>query len=115
MEGQQRPRFRPLRVVVAWVVSAAALALAAWIVPGVSIHGWRGALLAAALIATLNAILPPIVAALRVPYPLVLGVVLVLLVDAAMFRLASSIAPSAITVDSAGAALAAAFVASIFS
>jgi hypothetical protein len=57
-------------------------------------------------------VLPPILAALRLPFTLVLGLLLVLVLDAAMFLLASEVAPDAISVDSWWSALAAAFVAS---
>ena len=80
--------------------------------PGIAIEGWSGAFVAAALIAVLNALLPPLLAALRLPLTLVLGFLLVLVLDAAMFILASDIAPDAISVDSWGAALLAALVAS---
>ena len=109
---QERPRIRPLRILVAWIVSGLALLVAAALVPGVSIEGWRGALLAAGLIGLQNAILPPLLAALRLPFTLVLGLVLVLVLDAAMFLLAAELAPSAISVDSLGSALLAALVAS---
>jgi uncharacterized membrane protein YvlD (DUF360 family) len=110
-----RPRIRPLRLLIAWILSAAALLFAAWLVPGVAIEGWSGAFVAAALIALLNALLPPVLAALRLPLTLVLGFVLVLVLDAAMFVLAADIAPDAISVDSWGAALLAALVASAVS
>ena len=45
-------------------LSAAALLVAAWIVPGVAIGASADALVAALLIGILNAVLPPIVAAL---------------------------------------------------
>jgi uncharacterized membrane protein YvlD (DUF360 family) len=111
----ERPRIRPLRVAVSWFLSAGALLFAAWVVPGVAIQGWGSALLAAAVIAVLNAVLPPLLAALRLPFTLLLGLVLVLLLDAAMFMLAARIAPDAISVDSFGSALLAAFVASAVS
>jgi uncharacterized membrane protein YvlD (DUF360 family) len=111
----ERPRIRPFRLLVAWILSAAALLFAAWVMPGVDIHGFGGALVAAALIALLNAILPPLLAALRLPFTLVLGILLVLLLDAAMFVAVSEIAPEALTVDSWWAALGAAFVASVAS
>ncbi len=111
----ERPRIRPLRLLVAWVLSAAALLFAAWVMPGVHINGFGGALVAAALIALLNAILPPFLAALRLPFTLVLGLLLVLVADAAMFVLVSELVPEALTVDSWWAALGAAFVASIAS
>ena len=47
----ERPRIRPLRLLVAWVLSGAAILFAAWVTPGVHVNGWRGALVAAALIA----------------------------------------------------------------
>jgi uncharacterized membrane protein YvlD (DUF360 family) len=110
---ERRPRISVFRVLVAWVLSAAALLFAAWVVPGVTVHGWRGAFVAAAILAVLNAILPPILAALRLPYTLVLGLLLVLALDALMFQLTSRIAPSALTVDSFWDALLAAFIASV--
>jgi uncharacterized membrane protein YvlD (DUF360 family) len=111
----ERPRIRPLRLAVAWVLSAAALLFAAWAVPGVTVHGWGGAFLAAMVIAVLNAVLPPVLAALRLPFTLVFGLLLVLVLDAAMFMLAAKIAPGSISVDSFGSALLAAFVASAVS
>jgi uncharacterized membrane protein YvlD (DUF360 family) len=82
------------------------------VVPGVAIEGWWSALLATVVIAILNALLPPVLAALRLPFALVLGLLLVLVLDAAMFMLAARVAPGAISVDSFGSALLAAFVAS---
>ncbi len=108
-------RIRPLRLVLAWFLSAAAVLVAAWAVPGVAIEGAGGALVAAAVIAVLNAVLPPLLAALRLPFTLLIGLLLVLALDAAMFLLSSRIAPGAISVDSFGSALLAAFVVSAVS
>jgi uncharacterized membrane protein YvlD (DUF360 family) len=109
------PRIRPLRLALAWFLSAGAVLIAAWIIPGVAIEGRGGALVAAAVIAVLNAVLPPLLAALRLPFTLLLGLLLVLALDAAMFMLSSRIAPGAISVDSFGSALGAAFVVSAVS
>jgi uncharacterized membrane protein YvlD (DUF360 family) len=108
----ERPKLHPVRLLVAWVLSAGALLIAAWALPGLAIEGFGGALLAALLIAILNAVIPPIIAAIRLPLTLVLGFLLVLVVDAAMFKLAADIAPNAISVDSWWAAFAAAIVVS---
>ena len=110
-EEPERPRFRPLRILLAWFLSAAALLFAAWVVPGVTITGPGGALVAAAVIAGLNAVLPPLLAALRLPFTVLLGFVLVLVLDALMFELAARIT-DAISFDSFWSALLAAFVAS---
>src|SRR5437660_4675381 len=104
-------RIRPLRLVLAWLLSAAAVLVAAWAVPGVAIEGAGGALVAAAVIGVLNAVLPPLLAALRLPFTLLLGFVLVLVLDALMFEIASRIT-DAISIDSFGSALLASLVVS---
>jgi uncharacterized membrane protein YvlD (DUF360 family) len=108
----ERPPIKPLRLVIAWILSAAAILVAAGIVPGVHVNGFGGALVAAAVIAVLNAVLPPLLAALRLPFTLVLGILLVLVADALMFMAASELFPEWITVDGFGDALLAAFLAS---
>jgi uncharacterized membrane protein YvlD (DUF360 family) len=107
----ERPRLRPARLVVSWLLGALALLVAGWLVPGVSITGFWGAVLAAALIGVLNALLPPVIAALRVPYTVGLSFILILLFDALLLELAAEIAPDAIRIDNFGWALLTALVA----
>jgi uncharacterized membrane protein YvlD (DUF360 family) len=97
-------------LLLSWLVAAVAVLLSAAILPGVSVHGFLGALAAAALIALLNAVFPPLVAALRLPFTLLVGFVAILALDALILRLASEISSRAITVDSFGWALLAALV-----
>ena len=104
------PRFRPLQLLLSWVVAAAAVLVASAIVPGVTVGDFGDAFVAAVLIAALNAILPPIVAALQLPLTLVLGFLIILVLDALILLLASEIDSSAIHVDSFGWALVAALV-----
>ncbi len=104
------PRFRPLRLIVAWIVSAASVYVAAGLVPGVHLDRPAAAIVVAAVIAILNAVLPPMIAALRLPFMLALGFVLVLMVDALILVLADEVLPSLITVKSFGSALAASLV-----
>ncbi|MGN6379979.1 MAG: phage holin family protein [Gaiellales bacterium] len=97
---------------LAWIVSGAALLFAAWVLPGVSSTNFWGAFLVAALVAILNAILPPMIAALRLPFTVGLGFILVLLVDAWMLKVASDTwSSSTFHVDSYGSAFLAALVA----
>ena len=95
-----RPKFHPVRLVLSWLVSAAALFFAAWLVPHVEINTFLGALSTALVIAALNALLPPLVAALRLPFTLVLGFLLVLVLDALMLLAASAITENGIEVSS---------------
>jgi len=110
-----RPKIRPLPLVVAWVVSASALLVAAWVVPGAAVNDFRGALAAAAAIAVLNAIVPPILAALRLPLMLLTGLVLILVADALMLLAADSLTGHDLEINSFWSALGVAFVASAVS
>ena len=58
----QNPPLRPLRVIGAWIASAIAVYVAAWLSPGVLIDSTWSAFLVAAFIAIVNAIVPPVVA-----------------------------------------------------
>ncbi len=111
----ERLRIHPLRLLIAWVLSALALLGAAAILPGVAVEGFWGGLEAAALIAVLNALLPPALAALRLPFTAVFGFLLILVIDALMLSAAADIVPSSISVDSFWWALLAALLASAIS
>jgi uncharacterized membrane protein YvlD (DUF360 family) len=105
----ERIRVRPLRLIISWVLAAAAVGITAWILPGVHISDAGGAFLAALFVAALNAVVPPIFAALRLPFTLVLGFLLALVLTAFLLRVASDVLDS-FTVDSFGWALLAAIV-----
>lgn len=94
----------------AWTVAALSLLVAAAVLPGIRVQGFTSALVAAALIAALNAVVPPLVAALRVPYTLLINFVLILVADGLMIEAVSRIAPDSLAVDSFGWALLAALV-----
>ncbi len=105
----ERPRLRLFPLLVAWIATGIALMVAAWILPGVDIETFWGALVVAAIVAVLNAVIPPVLAALRLPLTLVLGFLLVLIADALILQIAGEVADS-FTVDNFGWALLAAFV-----
>ena len=105
-----RPRWHVRRVLLSWVTSALAVYAATWLVPGVHVEGPLGAFVAAALIALFNALLPPVIAALRLPFMIVAGFLLVLIVDVLVFLLAAEVSDSTFKVDSFWSALAAAIV-----
>ena len=88
-----RPRLRPLRLLVAWIVSAASVWVAAAIVPGFDLGELGSAFAVAAALAVFNALLPPLVAALRLPATLITGFLLVLAVNAGGLMLADALLP----------------------
>jgi uncharacterized membrane protein YvlD (DUF360 family) len=94
-----------MRLAVSWVTTAVALMVAAWILPGVHVDDFFGALLIAAVVSILNAIVPPVLAALRLPLTLVLGFLLVLIADALMLLAAGSITDGVLEIDNFGWAL----------
>jgi uncharacterized membrane protein YvlD (DUF360 family) len=104
----ERPRLRPVRLLLAWAVSAAAVAVAAWLLPGMALERTGAAFAVAAAIAVLNAVLPPVLAALRLPFTIALGFLLVLAADALVLELAADALPDHLRVDGFGAALLAA-------
>ncbi len=106
----QAPRYRLLHVLLSWLVAGVAVFIAAAIVPGVSVGNFGDALAAAVAIAALNAVLPPLVAALRLPFTLALGFVIVLVLDALILLLVSHITTRTLRVSSFGWALLAAVV-----
>jgi uncharacterized membrane protein YvlD (DUF360 family) len=104
------PRLRLLAMLLRWLIGAVALLVTAALLPGMEIEGFFGALVVALFLGLINAILPPLIAGLRLPATVILGFLLVLVVDAIAIKLASDIAENAIHVDSFWTALVAALV-----
>ena len=113
--GMGRPHIGPFRLILSWLLATVALLAACWIVPGAEVNGFGAAFVAAAVIGVLNAILPPVIAALRLPFMLVLGLLLVLIADAAMLLAADNITNGDLAISSFWAALGVALVASAVS
>jgi uncharacterized membrane protein YvlD (DUF360 family) len=108
----QKPKLRPFRVVLDWLVASAALLIATQVVPGATVHDYGGAVVTVALVALLNAALPPLIAALRLPLMLLVGFLLVLVLDALMLLAVDSITDRGVHFTSFWAALLVALVAS---
>ena len=109
--GVDKIRIQVDRLVLAWVLSAVALLVAAWLVPGAAVNNFGTALAAAAIIALLNGILPPVVAAIRLPFIALLGFLIALVLEALMLLAADSITNGDLQIDSFWSALGVALVA----
>jgi uncharacterized membrane protein YvlD (DUF360 family) len=107
-----RPRVGLLRLLLQWLTAAAGLLVAAYVVPGASVNSFGGALFAMLVIAVLNAVVPPIVAALRLPLTVLFGFLAILCLDAAMLLVADRVSDGRLEIDSFGTALLVALVAS---
>src|SRR3954447_3452417 len=108
----QRPKIWPFRILLNWLVASAALLIAAEIVPGASVHDFAGAVVTVGIVALLNALLPPVVAALRLPWMLLVGFLLVLVLDALMLLAVDSLTNRGVAFTSFWSALGVALVAS---
>jgi uncharacterized membrane protein YvlD (DUF360 family) len=106
----ERPRIRPGRVIVGWIVNAAAIAATAWLLPGFALEQTGAAFLMAAAVAVLNAVLPPILASLRLPFMVGIGFFLVLFADALLLQIAADVLPDDVHIGNFGDALLAALV-----
>ena len=99
-------RIRPGRLLLSWATAAAAIYLAAAIVPGFGLDQSGAAFVVAAAIGLLNAVVPPALAALRLPFMLLTGFLLVLAADALLLQVAADVLPDDVQVGSFGDALA---------
>jgi uncharacterized membrane protein YvlD (DUF360 family) len=106
------PRFKVTRLIATIILFAPAVFFAAWIVPGVKIPSFWGALVVAAFVVVINLLVPPLIAAVRLPLTLVADFLLILVLDALIFQIASNLDGNAIQVDHFGAALVMALVTS---
>ena len=105
-----RPKLRPARLLLSLLVGTASVFFAAAILPRFSVGDFWDALAAAVLIGVLNAILAPLVAAVRLPYTVATSFLLVLLLDVLILRAIDALTEGAISVEGWGTALVAALV-----
>jgi putative membrane protein len=81
------------RLVVAWVINAAALWIADALWDGVRIHGWAAYLIGAAVLGIANTVIKPVLAVLTLPLILLTLGFFYLVINIAMVALAEWIAP----------------------
>lgn len=83
-------------IFVRWICLALALIFTAWIIPGISINSFLTAMLAAVIIALINAFLKPILQLITLPINLVTLGLFTLVINALLFMLAGWITPGLI-------------------
>src|ERR1700755_759233 len=99
------PRISVLWLLVSWAVLTASVYVAAALVPGAALEAPGAGALVALSPALLNAIVPPLFAALRLPFMALIGFFLVLFVDAGLLVLVDEVFPDWLRIDSFGDAL----------
>ena len=107
-----------MRLIVRLLINAAALAAAAWAVPGIHYEGWGALALMALVFGLVNALIRPIVMVLSCPLLVLTLGLFTFVVNACMLLLAGSLAKMfgiAFFVDSFAAAFLGAIIVSIVS
>lgn len=82
-----------MRILIHWLVSAVAIAITAYLLPGVQISGFAAALILAVVLGLINAILRPILLLLTLPINVVTLGLFTLVINALLVLLADSIVP----------------------
>lgn len=80
-------------LVIRWLLTALALAITAWIVPGIDVTGLGTLVVAALVIGLVNAIVKPILVLLTLPLTIVTLGLFLLVLNALLFWLAAAIVP----------------------
>ena len=82
-----------MRFLVHWIVLAVALALTAWLLPGVQVDTFGALLVAALVLGFLNAVLKPVLVLLTLPITVLTLGVFYLVLNAILFALGATLVP----------------------
>ncbi|MDX1623510.1 MAG: phage holin family protein [Gemmatimonadota bacterium] len=80
-------------LLIRWLLNALALALTAWIVPGIDVAGVGALIVAALVIGLLNALVKPVLVVLTLPITILTLGIFLLVLNALLFWLAAAIVP----------------------
>lgn len=80
-----------MKLVVRWLLGAAALMLVAYFIPGIAVNSFYAALVAALILGLINALIRPFILLLTLPINILTLGLFTLVINALMFWLASSI------------------------
>jgi len=80
-----------LGLVLTWLLSAVAVSISAWIVPGVSVDSFGKAMVAAAILGIVNALVRPVLVLLTLPVTVVTLGLFLLVVNAACVAIAANV------------------------
>ncbi|MEX1111944.1 MAG: phage holin family protein [Candidatus Andersenbacteria bacterium] len=82
-----------MNILLRWLITTLAVLIASYILPGVSVDGFLAALIAAAVLGIVNVIIKPILIVLTLPITIVTFGLFLLVINALMIMLASTVVP----------------------
>jgi putative membrane protein len=103
---------------IRWLINAAALAVAAYLLPGITVSDWQALLVAALILGLVNAVIKPVLKLVTCPLIVLTAGLFTLIINAAMLGLTAWLAESfdvGFTVDGLGTALLGAVIITIVS
>ena len=80
-----------LGLIMTWLLSAVAVSISAWIVPGVSVDSFGKAMVAAAILGIVNALVRPLLVLLTLPVTILTLGLFLLVVNAACVAIAANV------------------------
>lgn len=82
-----------MRIIINWIISAAAIMVAAYVLPGVEVSGLVAALVLAVVLGAINAFLKPLLIILTLPINVLTLGLFTLVINAGLVMLAAMIVP----------------------
>ena len=82
-----------MKIIIHWIVSALAILVTAYVLPGVNVDGLTAALVLAVVLGAINAFLRPLLIVLTLPISIMTLGLFVLVINALLVLLASYIVP----------------------
>ncbi len=82
-----------MKIIVTWLLSALAIGISAWLIPGAEISGFGAALLAALILGAVNAVIRPLLIILTLPINILTLGLFTLVINAGMVALTAAILP----------------------
>ncbi|HKK54378.1 MAG TPA: phage holin family protein [Patescibacteria group bacterium] len=82
-----------MKLFITWLISAVAIFISAWLIPGVSVSGFWTVLLVALVLGVVNAVVRPILLILTLPINILTLGLFTLVINALMVLLVSAIIP----------------------
>lgn len=80
-------------LIIRWILFALALLFIAWIIPGISIDGFKAALLASLVIGIINVLVRPILVIITIPITLLTLGLFIFILNALLFLFIGHIVP----------------------
>jgi putative membrane protein len=82
-----------MKIIVNWVISAVAILVAAYVLPGVMVAGFAAALVLAVVLGAINAFIKPFLVAVTLPINVMTLGLFTLVINAVLIMLASRVVP----------------------